>query len=227
MSKMVIFDMDGVIIDSEPLHFQVDQLVMRKLGVFISHEELEQFVGMTNPEMWAQLKWKYNLSEDVDKIIDFQLSTKIKLLEESHIEPIEGVVDLIRQLKINKIKIGLASSSPRRFIETVLNKFHIIHYFDCIVSGEEVPKGKPAPDIYRKAAELVGVNESECTVIEDSRNGVLSAKAACMKCIGFRNPNSGNQDLSGADMIVEVMKEIHISKKCSDVIVRVVRNNDK
>jgi HAD superfamily hydrolase (TIGR01509 family) len=208
MYKAFIFDMDGVIIDSEPLHFRVDQSVMQTLGIEISQHELEDYVGMTNPEMWSKLIEKYALTSSVEEIINIQVESKLSQLSESNEQPIEGIVELINLLKINKKKIGLASSSPRIFIEAVLTKFNILSYFDCIISGEEVPNGKPAPDIYIRMAELLETEVGDCLVLEDSRNGILAAKTAEMSCIGYINLNSGRQDLTKADYIVNDINEI-------------------
>nr|WP_330362508.1 HAD-IA family hydrolase [[Clostridium] dakarense] len=114
----------------------------------------------------------------------------------------------IKNLKKNNIKIGLASSSPICDILDVTKSTGIYKYFDKLVSGESVEKSKPSPDIFLKAADELGVNSEECIVIEDSKNGVLAAKSANMKCIGFFNKDSGNQDLSSSDIIMSNMSDI-------------------
>jgi HAD superfamily hydrolase (TIGR01509 family) len=212
MTRAFIFDMDGVIIDSEPIHFAVDIRTMSYLGVNITQEQLERFVGMTNPEMWAIIKKEYNLTQSVDEIIDYQLSTKLTRLKELDIEPIEGTRELIANLSKHHIPMAIASSSPRLFINEVLLKFQLESYFDYVVSGEEVAQGKPAPDVYLEAARLLGVRPCNCIVLEDSKNGIASAKSAGMNCIGYVNENSGNQDLSAADLIVISIKEIKVNE---------------
>jgi HAD superfamily hydrolase (TIGR01509 family) len=104
--------------------------------------------------------------------------------------------------------MALASSSTQRVIDTVLEKLALVGVFDPVVSGEEVEHGKPAPDIFLRTAGLLEIPPETCLVIEDSANGVRAAKAAGMVCIGFRNPNSGAQDLSAADAIVASLDEI-------------------
>jgi HAD superfamily hydrolase (TIGR01509 family) len=151
------------------------------------------------------------LAQSITEIIEYQLTNKIKILQALTIEPIEGIGDLILNLKSQHIPIGLASSSPRTFIEAVLRKFNLLEHFDCIVSGEEVDKGKPAPDVYLEAAKLLETDAGQCVVIEDSKNGVAAAKAAGMRCIGFVNPNSGNQDLSKSDLTVHSIRDIELS----------------
>ncbi|UJF36460.1 HAD family hydrolase [Paenibacillus hexagrammi] len=203
--------MDGVIIDSEPLHFEVDMKTMAQLGSPISKESLEAYVGMTNPEMWTLIKKEYNLSQTVFEIIDLQLGAKLAYLRETEVTPIPGIRELLKELHERHIPIGLASSSPRVFIEAVLKKLEVSSYFTCIVSAEEVAKGKPAPDVYLEAAHQMNVSPAACWVLEDSRNGLKAARAAGMKCIGFINPNSGNQDLSAADIIVSTITEISVA----------------
>lgn len=209
--RAVIFDMDGVIIDSEPIHFEVDMQTMRDLGFDISSEELEKYVGTTNEYMFSDLKNKYNIKQSIEEIINYKVELTKKKVIQSDLEPIEGIKELLVDLKNKNISTAIASSSPRNFIDVVVSKFNLQDYFNFIVSGEEVHNGKPAPDIYIETAKKLGLPPEKCTVIEDSRNGVLAAKAAGMKCIGFQNVNSGNQDLSKADNIVKSITEIKIS----------------
>lgn len=208
--KAFIFDMDGVIIDSEPIHFEIDVETMKYFGVTIAPHELDRFVGMTNPEMWSILKQEYSLPQSVSEIIEYQLKLKIEWIRSTDLGPIEGIQELIFDLKKNNILIGLASSSPIAFINEVLRKYKFFEYFDSIISGEEVTKGKPAPDIYLEVSNQLNVKPNECWVLEDSKNGVQAAKAAGMKCIGFINQNSGNQDLSRADIIVNNIRDIKV-----------------
>ncbi|EHB63877.1 MULTISPECIES: HAD family hydrolase [Paenibacillus] len=208
MIQAFIFDMDGVIIDSEPLHFEVDIQVMKDFGAAITQEQLEKYVGMTNPEMWKLIREEYQLQRTVSEIIDYQLSNKIKILTAREMEPIDGIRELLADLKASGIPVGIASSSPPVFIQAVLDKFGLLDAFNCIVSGEEVDRGKPAPDVYLKAAELLGSEPASCMVLEDARHGIAAAKAAGMQCIGFVNPNSGNQDLSAADYVVRSIAEV-------------------
>lgn len=112
MIQAFIFDMDGVIIDSEPLHFEVDIQVMKDFGAAITQEQLEKYVGMTNPEMWKLIREEYQLQRTVSEIIDYQLSNKIKILTAREMEPIDGIRELLADLKASGIPVGIASSSP-------------------------------------------------------------------------------------------------------------------
>lgn len=208
--RAVIFDMDGVIIDSEPIHFEVDMQTMRDLGFNISSKELEKYVGTTNEYMFSDLKIKYNIEQSIEEIINYKVELTKRKVIQSELEPIEGIKELLVNLKNKNIPTAIASSSPRSFIDVVVYKFNLQDYFKYIISGEEVVNGKPDPDIYIEAAKKLGLSPEDCIVIEDSRNGVLAAKAAGMKCIGFQNINSGNQDLSKADITVKSITEINI-----------------
>jgi HAD superfamily hydrolase (TIGR01509 family) len=208
--KAVIFDMDGVIIDSEPIHLEVDIQTFKDLGYNITSEELGKYVGSTNEYMFEHIKKRHNISESIEDIIKNKVEltkTKIKQLD---IEPIEGIRELLIDLKNKNIPTAIASSSPRDFIDVVISKFKLKDYFTYIISGEEVENGKPAPDIYLEAAKKLEFSPGNCIVIEDSRNGVIAAKAAGMKCIGLQNINSGDQDLSKADIIVKSISDIKI-----------------
>lgn len=205
-----IFDMDGVIIDSEPLHIAVEIETVRHFGGTITEEQLGQYMGMTNAEMWSAVRNEHHLNHPLEEIISYQLNRKINELRKLDIEPIDGIRDLIRSLKEHNVKIAIASSSPMSFIQEVVKKFHIEQEFNIIMSGEEVERGKPAPDIYLEAAKRLEVRPEQCVVLEDSRHGVNAAKSAGMRCIGFLNPNSGHQDLSAADQTVTTIRSIQV-----------------
>ncbi|WP_281378845.1 HAD family hydrolase [Paenibacillus phyllosphaerae] len=203
-----IFDMDGVILDSEPLHFEADRLTMARFGHHVEQEDLETFVGMTNPEMWRVIRQSYGMEVELDKILACQKSIKLEKLLSEAWEPIQGIKELLALLQASRIPMAVASSSPRWFIEGVLTQLKIENYFKIILSGEEMKQGKPSPDIYLETARLLGVKPEHCVVLEDSRNGVAAAKAAGMTCIGFVNLSSGKQDLTLADYTVSEIMEV-------------------
>lgn len=158
--------------------------------------------------MWSVIIERYKLEATVEQLLATQMHHKKELFKNSQLIAIEGIPQLIEQLKDSGIKLGLASSSSREFIEMILKSLNIIDKFDVILSGEEVKKGKPAPDVFLKTADLLGVNPCDCIVLEDSEHGITAAKAAGMKCIAYENPNSGNQDLSLADAVVKTLVKI-------------------
>lgn len=109
--EAVIFDMDGVLIDSEPLHFEVDQLVLRKLNIPEGKSYLERFVGYTNPAMWQIIKEEFSIESTIEELIDLQMTVKLSYLEQSNYEAIEGIKELLEELKSFKVPIAIASSS--------------------------------------------------------------------------------------------------------------------
>lgn len=210
--KAVIFDMDGVLIDSEPLHLLTDKSLLKRLNVEVEENYFDKYVGVTNPVMWKEIVTSFNIQRSLQEILNIELSLKLKLLKKGNYLPMEGVLELLKDLYDHNIPISIASSSSSIFIKEVFKKLKIEKYVQLYISGENIEKSKPEPDIFLKTAELLQVRPEECIVIEDSKNGVIAAKRAGMKCIGFQNVNSGNQDLSKADFIVSTIKEITIEK---------------
>lgn len=212
--KAVIFDMDGVIIDSEPMHLKFEKELFESLAVELEPEEHNQFVGTTSHYMWKVLKNKFNLPQAVEELVKNDREGYFKFLVSGKhdMKIIKGIKELIQDLHKNGVLLAVASSSPIDVIEVVIDMYDIRKYFKELATGDYVDKSKPNPDIFLYAAEKLGVDPKDCIVIEDSANGVLAAKKARMKCIGYRNPNSGNQDISPADMIINSYDEINYEK---------------
>jgi HAD superfamily hydrolase (TIGR01509 family) len=203
MINAVIFDLDGVLIDSEPLHAMADNQLLIESGIIAPDNYFDRFVGLSNWDMWTEIKRDYTIALSIEELMELQMPMKLKLLKEMDFKPVRGVTGLLEELKKRKVPMAIASSSPRQFIESVIQKIGINEYFTIWISGEEVKHSKPEPDIFLKAADLLNVNPQACIVIEDSASGTVAAKRAGMKCIGYRNPNSGKQDLTQADYIVD------------------------
>lgn len=199
----ILFDMDGVLVDSEPLHLEVEEAIFEELGINISKEEHFSYVGMAPLEVWTTIRRRYDLEIPAKRLFQLEQERKFALFQKREVSLVEGVLPLLQQLHEKGYPIALASSSPRRIIELFVEKTGVGDFFRFLISAEEVERGKPAPDIFLAAAERLGCSASDCLVIEDSANGVQAAKAAGMYCIGFQNPNSGYQDLSVADRVVE------------------------
>jgi HAD superfamily hydrolase (TIGR01509 family) len=199
----VIFDMDGVLVNSEPLHFSVEKVIFRELGVDVSAEEHHALVGMSPLEIWQVLKQRHDLPDEAVMLKNREADRKVERFSEMEIPLVPGVVDLLQELKDSDISLALASSSPRRLIELFIRKTGTASYFGKVLSGEEVEQGKPAPDIFLRAADMLGVAPPDCTVIEDSHNGMRAALAAGMRCVGFQNPHSGKQDLGRSHLRID------------------------
>ncbi len=199
---MVIFDMDGVLIDSEEFYKEINYQYFKDLGVEISDEVYNGFIGISADKMWGYIKDTFQLEHDLTMLKAGEKERKYSYLAAETLAPIAGIPDFLQMLKEKEEIVCLASSSPKRNIQVVIEKLGIDHFFDFVISGEEVKNGKPAPDIFLKPAHKFQISPEKCVVVEDSNNGVRAAKAAGMFCAGFVNPNSGNQELSAADLII-------------------------
>ncbi len=206
--SLFIFDMDGVIVDTEPLYMKMNKGFLLQHKAFVSDDEYNQFIGISATSMWNYLREKYHLPFTTQELIAIEKQAKYNVLDKSELKPIDGIVDLLDMLKSKNYSIAIASSSMKKNIELIISKTNLNKYFDCIVSGEGVQNGKPAPDIFLKAMNHFNETPGNCIVLEDSKNGVLAANAANMFCIGFQNKNSGNQDLSTANRIVNSINEV-------------------
>ncbi|MEA4936015.1 MAG: HAD family hydrolase [Paludibacter sp.] len=210
--RCIIFDMDGVIIDSEPIHHACEKEIFDLLGIHVPEEVHNTFVGSTDEIMWSRIAEEHGLPMDeVESIIQLKQRLYLEYLEqEQYLQPIPNIMELIEELN-NNFLLVLASSSPHEQIDYILENLDLKQYFTSIISGEDVVKGKPSPEIFLLAAKSAGVKPELCVVIEDSYNGIIAAKNARMKCIAYYNPNSGNQDLSKADIVVSSFKEISVA----------------
>lgn len=208
MLKAVIFDMDGVIVDSEPVHAKAAAFALKKYKVDISIEYFYQFIGSTTYYMCQKMIEDYNIDATPETLLDLNNEMKQYLLEKEGYPVIPYVIDLMKDLHSHGIKLIIASSSMPEAIQRVMQSLHIESYFEGFISGMQVANPKPAPDIFLAACDFLSVSPEECIVIEDSTNGVNAAYQAGITSIGFVNPNSGNQDLSKAAILVEGFDEV-------------------
>lgn len=209
----VIFDMDGVIVDSEPIHMQIILDMHADLGLSIPESQLLSYIGTSTIEMWSDILQTYKLditAEELTKENHRRYANHIESM--TKLPAVPGVNDVIAHLYRAGRPLALASSSSMDHINLVLRKLNLEKYFPVKVSGADLPKSKPDPMIFQKTAGLVHTPPEHCLVIEDSYNGVTAAKSAGMACIGYRNPNSGNQDLTKADFILDEFSQQNIEK---------------
>lgn len=201
-AKYVIFDMDGVMIDSEYDHAVANIAGLKRLGIEISMEYAYEFVGSTLTHMMETIRAKYQMPQSISEIIQVVEEEKQKIIQRDGYRPIDGIIPLIHTLYQKGLRLAIASSSSISNIQAVADALEISEYFEIMISGSMVKNPKPAPDIFLKAVNLLNTLPQECVVIEDSHFGVQAAKTAGIRCIGFVNPHSGNQDLSKADLQV-------------------------
>jgi HAD superfamily hydrolase (TIGR01509 family) len=211
--KAFIFDMDGVIIDSEPLHRQIKMAAFRHFGLDFDEADCAKYVGMTSRDLFAEVIAASGKSLDADAVAKYKHDLFIDTLKnDSSLQPIDGIMELVENLRRHGIKMALASSSNRRVIDLVMKRFSLKDKFASILSGGDLPKSKPDPAVYLLSAKNLGVNPKDCVVLEDAAAGILAAKRAGMYVVAYRNMNSGAQDLSLADEIVSSIKDVNVGR---------------
>ena len=207
--KYVIFDLDGVIVNTEPLNFYLWKKVCKDYGIDLDYDVYKYVIGSTIEYLFTLIKDAYHVdfhgNEDVLKLYN---KYKDEILETEGFPKNEGVEDIVHYLKQKGYILAIASSSPQKYIELAVKFLGIEDCFDTLVSGEKVKNPKPAPDVFLKAASAINANPEECLVVEDSTKGVQAAKNAGMHCYGFINPDSGNQDVSKADFVFERFEQL-------------------
>ncbi len=213
--------MDGVIVDTEPVHHYAYNQHFKQLGITISPEMYASFTGNSTKNVFERLKQEFNLEQDVATLVQAKrdlFNDAFDSKEDLYL--LEGVEDLIKELHRKGMQLILASSSAKVTINRVFNRFHLGQYFTHIVSGEDFPKSKPHPAIFQQAAFLAQTPVENCIVIEDSTNGVLAAKTAGIYCVGYDSFHSEKQDYSMADRVITHFNELsfelikHLKKHC-------------
>ena len=206
MIKAVIWDMDGVIVDSEHHHHEGEIATFKHFGVEIPEEINKQYKGTPLHEHFAGLKEQFGVQTPLPDLLEKQ-NQHISHMYSEYVELFNGVKEVLVELK-QKYLQALATSSERKLVEIVLKRFEIEKSFDVVTCGDEVEHGKPEPDIFLKTAVKLGVDPSESVVIEDSLNGIKAGKAAGMIVIAHKAHHNSEIDFSLADFIVEDLREI-------------------
>ena len=196
--------MDGVIVDTEPVHHYAYHQHYKELNIPVTAELFATFTGQSTKNVYQILKEKFNLYEDVNELVLRKRAIFNEAFDtKPDLELIPGVEQLIKNLHLNGFELILASSASKSTINRVFNRFNLNQYFKAKVSGEDFPKSKPDPAIFIHAASLANSNNDECIVIEDSTNGIEAALRAEIKVLGYVSQNTKRQDLSNANWICE------------------------
>jgi HAD superfamily hydrolase (TIGR01509 family) len=208
--KAVLFDMDGVIVDSEPEYYRIEMEITKKYGIPFTKKEQKTYTGINPTIMWKELKEKYDFPQPYEELLSLEEKMVSEYYASDSVSIIAPSIELLKKVYSKGVLCAIASSSEKNNIMNIVKHTNIEKYVGSVVSNNDVKRCKPAPDIFLLAAKELGVEPENCVVIEDAKSGVLAANAAGMKVIGFKNINSGNQDLSKADLIVDDMKDITI-----------------
>jgi HAD superfamily hydrolase (TIGR01509 family) len=208
--RAFIFDMDGVLIDSENLYKGIEKELFDAVGVEMDHEEHISYQGSSNPVMWGRIIEKHGLSVPLDDLVHM---TEVKVIDYFSslpvIQPMPGVVGLLARLKEKNLKLALASSSSIDVIRIILAKTGLEHFFHVVVDCTEAGAGKPDPAIFLLAQKKLGIPKEQCVIIEDSTNGIMAAIAAGIYCIAYSGPGSEHQDQSAANRIIKDFSELN------------------
>ena len=208
--KALILDMDGIIVDTEPIHINSFRVLIDELGFNYTEDFLNSLVGFSvENNIETILKKNNHFSENAKQnSVKKRESIYLDLLTSSSIKPIDGVYNIIKICKRKNLKLALASSSSNEQVSTILKLTELDYAIDIIVNGDEVRKKKPAPDIYLKAIKRLNFQPNDCLAVEDSPAGILSAKSAGLKCIGVINQYSDKLALQKADWLLDSMNKL-------------------
>ncbi|MEY4461834.1 MAG: hypothetical protein RLY98_374 [Bacteroidota bacterium] len=209
MIQTVIFDMDGVIVDTEPVHRYAYYKQFEELDIEVTEAMYTSFTGFSTRNTFQTLKEQFQLTHEVEDLIQRKRNIFNDAFDtKEDLELLDGVRTLIEDLHQKGIQLILASSASKVTIDRVFTRFGLHDFFTHIVSGEDFPKSKPHPAIFEHAASLSTAPKENCIVIEDSTNGVRAAKAAGIYCVGYVSEHSKDQHLDEADLVINHFKEL-------------------
>lgn len=206
--KAVLFDMDGLMIDSEPLHLQAVNSVLAKYGKHLTEEEnTKRYIGIPDVDGAKDMVVRFHLPISAEEFV-LAKQVKTKQLLRNNIVAQPGLIDLMTNLHKNGYKIAIASSSKLETIEIVIEGFRIGSLIDALASADEVKNGKPAPDVYLLAAKKLGVKPEQCLVLEDAPKGVEAGKRAGMLIFAIPSNETRGGDFSLADKVLNSLSEV-------------------
>ncbi len=210
LMRAVIWDMDGVIVDTGEYHYRSWRDIFKKQGVDFSEKDFQCIFGQRNDTIIRKTLGKELTQAQVDSIADDK-DNYFRQLVKSHVTPFPGVIDLLKILNANGILAAVASSAPLENIRLIMAEAGTAEYFQAVVYGREVSEGKPSPQIYLLAAQKLGAEPANCIVIEDAVAGVEGAKRAGMRCIAVTNTHEA-AGLNKADLVVDSLEKVRISE---------------
>ncbi len=198
--RAVIFDMDGVIVDSEPRHEQAFLEILREIGYGDRHGiRFADYIGRTDQDLWVDFVAKHKPAQTLQELLALKRSRVVEILRRD--QPLfAGLPELVEKLAIH-YRLALASGSERAVVEEVLRLGNLRRFFSATITGSEMARGKPAPDIFLRAAQMLEVAPKDCWVIEDSKPGVAAGLAAGMRVIAITNTHPA-EELSHASFVV-------------------------
>ncbi len=205
--KAVIFDMDGVIVDSEPAYWKAEEELAREYDKEVSVETLLKMMGRPAIESMKIFANDLAIKDSPDILHKKRDERYIKIIE-TELKPMDGVTEVLKGLKSNGLKMAVATAASKELLEIQLSKIGILNDFDFLLSGSDIKNGKPHPEIYLKTVSLLGLRPDECVVVEDSQSGMEAGiKAGCFT-VAFPNKYQDISSLPKVDMIIRSLEEI-------------------
>ncbi len=211
--KAVLFDMDGVIVDTEPLHRKSYFRMFEDVGIDVSESLYNSFTGQATLPICRTLCEHFHLAHKAEELVAAKRKHFKYLFEnDNDLALLDGVHDLIKDYHNNDLTLVLASSASMPNINRIFERFDLNQYFKAKISGADLKVSKPHPEIFIKAAQLAEESRENCMVIEDSTNGIAAAHAAGIYCVGYKSPHSTDQDYSKANKVISRFEEIKYKK---------------
>ncbi|MCC1484582.1 HAD family hydrolase [Winogradskyella immobilis] len=213
MLKAVLFDMDGVVVNTEPLHHKAYYKMFSDVNIEVSQALYESFTGQSTITICRYLVDHFNLKHEPEILVQLKRKHFKYLFEnDTSLTLIDGVLERIKDYYNNGLTLVLASSASMPNINRIFERFDLNQYFIAKLSGADLKASKPHPEIFINAAKVSGYKTEECVVIEDSTNGMLASKAAGIFCIGYHGDIKSTQDFSLADYVIKDFSEIEYLK---------------
>ncbi len=213
MLKAVIFDMDGVIINSEPLHHKAYHSMFDEVGINVTPELYNSLTGKSTLNVCKQLKDRFDVSHSPEEMVATKRRYFNDIFEnDKTFDLIEGVRTLIQNYHENGLTLVLGSSASMPNINRIFKRFDLDQYFSAKLSGAELKASKPHPEIFINSAKATGYNPEQCIVIEDATNGIEAAKGAGIFCVAYKSEHSKDQDYTKADIVIDDFEAIHYDR---------------
>ncbi|MFX1389444.1 MAG: HAD family hydrolase [Promethearchaeota archaeon] len=214
----VIFDMDGVLADTGPIHFESWVKLAEEIGVIFTRRMFEQTFGQQSPTITRKIVGSDVKDSLIKKWADLKESYYRELVK-NKLKLLPGVLNILKELQVYDFKIALGSSGPFDNVSFLLAKLNIKQFFNTIITAEDVKRGKPEPDVFLAAAKSLNLKPKNCIVIEDAPVGIDAARAAGMLCIALTTTHK-KEELDGAQLIIKDLSEISVK----DIIILFKKN---
>jgi len=208
--RAVIFDLDGVLWDGEPLYHEAFNVILEPYGVRVGDDDYNQIIGLAVEAAWDWVRRRFDLTVPPADFLRAYNEAVLRLLRQP-IEPLPGVRRLIGELRHRAVPIAVASTSLRAWVDATLRGLDLEGAFGVVVSASEVANGKPAPDLFLAAAARLGVPPDHCLAVEDTGPGIAAAKAAGMFAIQLRAASTALPPLPDADLVLDTLTDFDLS----------------